>query len=76
MLLALTEIVVSVLVFAFFVTQVVVPIWKGTILMPFFRRTAKDLERNLAEAKEELTEAEIESEIERLRKLAQEKRKQ
>ena len=43
MLLALTEIIVSVLVFAFFVTQVVLPIWKGTILMPFFRRSAKDL---------------------------------
>lgn len=66
--LEITEIIVAVLLFATFVTQIIIPIWTNTVLFPAFRSKRKDLERQLAEAKEKIAMAEEEI---RLRKLQQ-----
>jgi len=43
-------------------TQVIVPLWKGTVLFPIFRKQGK-LERVLTRAREETEEASLEEDL-------------
>jgi len=63
--LEVVELVLGILILAFFVTQVLIPIWKRTPLFPFFRSTRKKLEEELEKVKEETDNALIEREIEK-----------
>ena len=62
MFLALIELVVVVSLLCLGVTQVVLPLWQGTPLFPRFRREGR-LQHELAEANENVTEAELEKDI-------------
>lgn len=63
--LEVAELVLGILILAFFVTQVLVPLWKRTPMFPFFRTSRKKLEGELEKAKEEIDNALIEREIEK-----------
>ena len=62
------ELLVALVLFAFFVTQVVIPIWTSTLFFPFFRKKRLKLERELAQVKEEIS---LEKESISIRKLRQ-----
>ncbi len=69
------------IMFAFMLTQVIAPIWCGTILFPFFRSKAKELEKERARVRDEEVVANLETEIKeiatktkRTRKVNKEKR--
>ena len=47
------EAVVGVLIFVFFLFQIIIPIWKGTLLFPTFRSKARHLEHELRQARSE-----------------------
>lgn len=72
-MLYLLEGLVWILVAAFAVTQVVMPIIGGLPLFPLFRRE-RGLQDELAEAQEDVRVAEAESEIERTRRKAEARR--
>lgn len=61
---ALVELVVAVLLLYFGITQVILPLWRDTPLFPMFRKE-RHLQHNLAEATEQVVEAELEREIAR-----------
>ena len=61
-LVALAELVVTVLLLYLGVTQVVLPLWRDTPLFPMFRREGR-LQHDLAEATEGVVEAELEKKI-------------
>lgn len=61
--LELLENAVVLLILAFFITQILIPMWKGTPKFPSFRPKAKKLEEELGKAKEEVENAVIEKEI-------------
>jgi predicted phage tail protein len=72
MFLEIAEIILSALVFFTFITQIIVPIWRNTVLFPAFRTKRKELERQLAEAKEQIAMAEEEKRLRKLQKSAKE----
>ena len=47
----LLEAILIFLVFTFFVFQIIVPMWNGTVLFPNFRFKARKLERQLRQAR-------------------------
>lgn len=53
------EVVIAVLILIFFITQILIPLAKGTPYFPAFRKRKK-LEEDLAEAREEVDKAELE----------------
>src|SRR3989344_4749244 len=61
-LVALTELVVAVLLLYLGATQVVLPLWRDTPLFPIIRRERR-LQHELAEATENVVEAELEKKI-------------
>jgi len=61
-LVALTELVVTVLLLYLGVTQVILPLWRDTLLFPMFRRERR-LQHELAEATEQVVEAGLERKI-------------
>lgn len=61
-LVALAELVVTVLLLYLGVTQVVLPLWRSTPLFPIFRREGR-LQHELAEATERVVEADLERQI-------------
>ena len=61
-LVALVELVVMALLLYLGVTQVILPLWRGTPLFPMFRREGR-LQHDLTEATEKVVEAELESKI-------------
>ena len=58
----LMELVVMALLLYLGVTQVVLPLWRDTPLLPMFRREER-LQHDLAEATEQVVEAELEKKI-------------
>lgn len=71
-LIELVEIVVVVLLFAFVLTQLVIPIWRGTALFPSFRWKAHAASKMVAEAREEVAFAQAARMAKNLRKEATE----
>lgn len=64
----LIEFVVAFSVLYFCGTQVVMPLWRGTPLMPFFKaRNERSLERELTSAHQSVVEARLGDEVERVR---------
>jgi len=59
---ALLELVVGALLIYLGVTQVCLPLWRNTPLLPMFRRERK-LEHELANAEEKVIEASLENKI-------------
>ncbi len=57
------------------VTQVVLPLWRGSQLFPFFRRE-RELEHELQKLKQESIETDLEREIAKTRKDIEKTRKQ
>lgn len=68
------EIVLVALVVLAGVTQLVVPLWRGTPLFPFVRRERR-LEAELSEAREEVIEVKLEQRIRQEREAAERLRK-
>lgn len=68
----LLEISVLVLVAAILITQIIVPIWKGTPLFPIFRKSRKQVEAELRTARGSLEEATIRRETSEVRQRAKE----
>lgn len=66
-MLSLIELSVLILGGGFLATQILLPLWRGTALFPILRRERK-LESDLAQAKQEGVEHEIESEIKKERR--------
>jgi len=70
------EYLVFVLIALVFATQIFVPMWQGKRLFPIFRSRQRQLERKLAAAREEATEATLDRQLgeerERLNRLRQE----
>jgi molybdopterin converting factor small subunit len=67
----LLEALIVIGIWTLFVTQIVVPGWRGTQFFPWFRRDAGRRERELLEQQEEvkqkLVEAKLKAEIEKVR---------
>lgn len=63
----LLELLIITIVGCGFLSQVILPIYKGTKMFPLFRREQK-LRGELAEAKQEQQEKEIEKKIEQVKK--------
>lgn len=61
-LVALLELAVTTTLLYLGVTQVVLPLWRDTPLFPMFRREGR-LQHDLAEATEDVVEAELEKRI-------------
>ena len=61
-LVALVELVVAALLLYLGITQVVLPLWRGTPLFPIFRREGR-LQHELAEATENVVEADLKKKI-------------
>lgn len=55
--------IISIVAFCYLgITQLVLPLWRGTPVLPFFRRERR-LQRSLVEATGKVEEAKIENEI-------------
>ena len=67
MLILVIELVLLFLIFFTLITQVIIPAFKGTLLFPFFRKTA-ELEVKLAEAHQAEAEAVLVQEVKKARK--------
>ena len=75
MLLGLLEFVISSFIIVFMATQVVVPLWNGTILFSAFRKKARALEKERIAAEEELAAVKTEIQIDEILDAARAKRK-
>jgi len=62
--LRLAEYAFAALLFWVLVTQLIMPLWRGRPIFPFFRRS-RDLENRLGEVRQAKDEAAIEREIEK-----------
>jgi predicted Holliday junction resolvase-like endonuclease len=60
------EILLVVLVFVVILFQVILPIWQGTVLFPSFRTRARDLERQLRQARLDIETLEEEKQLHKL----------
>ena len=56
-----SEIVVAILFLLFVITQVLIPLAKGTPYFPAFRKSTKQLEEELEDAKEDVQKAKLET---------------
>ena len=74
--LEIAQLLITLVLFAFFITQIAVPIWTNTIFFPFFRKKRKRIEQEVVEAKEEIFLEKETINLKKLRKSAQELRKQ
>ena len=74
MLLQTIEYVFIALVIIFVITQVIIPLGRGTLLFPLFRRE-RQLEQELQKVKQEAIEAELEQRVEETRKKVEETRR-
>lgn len=72
---AVFELALAVLVVLAGITQIVLPLWRGTPLFPLFR-TERKLEAELEEAREEVVEADLRKQIEETRRKAENVRNQ
>lgn len=61
------EMLVVVLVFAFFLFQVFIPIWNGTLMFPSFRSKARELERQLRQARSDKELSQEEKKLQELK---------
>ena len=75
MLLRVLECATLVIMFAFMLTQVIVPIWNGTIMFPFFRSKANELSKEIAMAKDEAVVADMALEVKALNEKTKTKRR-
>ena len=57
--LELAELIVAILIFVLFVTQVIIPIWKGENLFPLFRKKIAKVEKEMAQVKEDIFQTEL-----------------
>lgn len=62
LLVTLAELVVIAVMLYLGVTQVILPLWQRTLLFPMFRREGR-LQHDLAEATEQVVEADLEEQI-------------
>lgn len=65
--LELAELLIVGLVFIFFLFQVIIPLWDGTLLFPSFRSKARRLESQLRQARSELELSEQEQKLQELK---------
>lgn len=72
--LEVAELILSVLFFILFVTQVIIPIWQGEKLCPYFRRKRVAIDREMAKLKEEQEVAELEKQLEEMKKKVEKKK--
>ena len=75
MLLQTIEYAFIALVIIFVITQVIIPLGRGTLLFPLFRRE-RQLEQELQKVKQEAVEADLEQKIEETRRKVEETRRQ
>jgi len=75
MLLGLIEAVVISLILLVMSTQVIIPIWHGTITFPIFRSKTKGLVRKRAEIYDDISAEAVEEEIDELSELVKSRRK-
>ena len=68
--LELLEALVALLIILVFVTQIFIPLWIGGKLFPFCRKKLKRLDKEMAEAKEEIDVAQTERKVKRMKKVA------
>lgn len=61
------EMLVVVLVFVFFLFQVIIPMWNGTVMFPSFRSKTRELERQLREARSALELSQEEKKLQDLK---------
>jgi hypothetical protein len=72
MLLVFLELCVNILIFGFMLSQVIIPIWKGTKLFPAFRKATIEAEQGRANAKDELVNANINCETTEIEEVIEE----
>ena len=65
--LELLELLVVSLVFVFFLFQVIMPMWNGTVLFPSFRFRARRIERQLRQARSALELSQEEKKLQELK---------
>lgn len=68
MFLRTVEILFAIIVAIIIVTQVAMPAWKHQKLFPIFRKSQKQLEKELAEAEQKKSEVELRADIDDVRK--------
>jgi hypothetical protein len=68
--LELLEVLTAIFIIAMFTTQIFMPLWLGGKLFPFCRKKLKRLDKEIAEAKEEIDIASAERKVKRIRKVA------
>ena len=56
-----SEIVIAILFLLFVITQILIPLAKGTPYFPAFRKSTEKLEQELEEAKEDVEKAKLEA---------------
>ena len=66
--LELAELILSILVFVLFVTQVIIPIWKGENLFPLFRKKLAKVQKEMAQVKEDIELELKKNKVEELKK--------
>lgn len=54
MFLILVEFALVLLIFVFFLMQIIIPLWNGTLLFPTFRGKARKLEHEMRQVKSDL----------------------
>jgi hypothetical protein len=74
MFLAVLEFLFYVIGIMFVITQIVIPMYRGTLLFPAFRKRRK-LEQMVEEAKEKLDEVKIEKTAEEIQKQIEKEKK-
>ena len=74
-LLYILEYAVTVLILLIIFTQILIPIYRGTQLFPFFRRE-RNLENRLQSVKQDVLEAELEVQVLETKKRVSEMKKQ
>lgn len=62
------------LLFVFFVFQVIIPIWTGTVLFLFFRSKARSLDKQMREVRSDLELSEEEKKLRELKKKQEEQK--
>ena len=65
--LELAELFVVLLIFVFFLFQVIIPIWNGTLLFPSFRSKTRQLDGQLRQARSDLELSQEKKKLEELK---------
>lgn len=65
--LEIVELFLVLLVFCFFLFQILIPLWNATLLFPSFRSKSRELERQLREARSELELSQDQKKLQKLK---------